>query len=226
MDGFSSLNETRSSRIGTRRFARRWRQVPPVFVLILASVCAGGVPKAFAFGSTLPCTSRDTSAAFSRWLDPAQYFLASNGGFEQDSKDWDLSDGAAVVSGNESYQIAGPADSHSLVLSNGSTAESRTACITQGVPTVRVFVKAPPVLGATLRIDATVRNPTTGVSLRTSYLVLGGLAPSGWAPTPEIVLANVVGGVLPEDLTLRFTAGGTPATWGVDDVYVDPYKQR
>jgi hypothetical protein len=95
-----------------------------------------------------------------------------------------------------------------------------------GEPTVRLFVNAPRVLGAALRIDATVRNPTTGLSLTTTYLVAGGLASSGWAPTPEIVIPNTVGGVLPEDLTLRFTAEGTPATWGVDDVYVDPYKQR
>jgi hypothetical protein len=226
MDGRSSLLEARSRRVGTRRFARRWGQVPAALVLVVASLCAGGVPKAFAFGSTLPCTSRETSAAFSRWLDPAQYFLASNGDFEQGSNAWDLSDGAVVGTGNESYQVAGPTDSHSLQLSTGATAESRTACITMGEPTVRLFVKAPRVLGAALRIDATVRNPTTGLTLQTTYLVLGGLAPSGWAPTPEIVIANLLGGVLPQDLTLRFTALGAPATWGIDDVYVDPYKQR
>jgi hypothetical protein len=195
-------------------------------VVLVALMCAGGVPKAFAFGSALPCTNRDTSAAFSRWFDPAQYFLASNGGFEQGSNEWKLSAGAAVESGNERYQIAGSTDSHSLVLAAGASAESRTACITMGEPTVRLFVNAPRVLGAALRIDATIRNPTTGLSLTTTYLVAGGLASSGWAPTPEIVIPNTVGGVLPEDLTLRFTAEGTPATWGVDDVYVDPYKQR
>ena len=89
-----------------------------------------------------------------------------------------------------------------------------------------MFVNAPRVVGAVLRIDATVRNPTTGLSLTTQYLVAGGVAPAGWAPTPEIPIANLVGGILPENLTLRFTAQGTPATWGIDDVYVDPYKQR
>jgi hypothetical protein len=225
MEGTSSLAETRSSRVGTRRFVRRYGRFPAALVVI-ASVCGVSVPKAFAFGSALPCTSRDTSAAFSRWLDPAQYFLASNGGFEQGSTDWSLSEGATVASGNEPYQVAGPTDSHSLVLAAGASAESRTACITMGEPTVRLFVNAPRVLGAVLRIDATVRNPTTGLSLTTQYLVAGGVAPAAWAPTPEILIANVVGGILPENLTLRFTAQGTPATWGIDDVYVDPYKQR
>jgi hypothetical protein len=163
---------------------------------------------------------------FSRWLDPAQYFLASNGGFEQGAQDWSLSAGAAVVSGNESYQVGGPSDSHSLVLDAGASVESRTACVTMGEPTVRLFVKAPSVLGAVLRVDATVQNPTTGVPLTTTYLVVGGLAPAEWAPTPEILIPNLVGGVLPENLTLRITAQGTPATWAADDIYVDPFKSH
>jgi hypothetical protein len=27
-----------------------------------------------------------------------------------------------------------------------------------------------------------------------------------------------------EELTLRFTLRGTSATWGIDDVYIDPFK--
>jgi hypothetical protein len=185
---------------------------------------SGGAPAAFAFGRTLPCTSRDTSAAFSRWNDPAQYFLASNGDFEQGSTDWSLSAGAAVVPGNEPYTVAGSEDAHSLSLASGASAESRTACVTSGEPTVRMFVSTPNVLGAALVIDATVRNATTGLSLHTQHVVLGGLTPAGWAPTVPIVIPNFFGGVLPAELTLRFTAFGAPAKWGIDDVYVDPFK--
>jgi hypothetical protein len=32
--------------------------------------------------------------------------------------------------------------------------------------------------------------------------------------------------VLAQELTLRITAEGTNATWGVDDVFVDPFRQR
>jgi len=32
--------------------------------------------------------------------------------------------------------------------------------------------------------------------------------------------------VLAQELTLRITAEGAKATWGVDDVYVDPFRQR
>jgi hypothetical protein len=193
-------------------------------LVVSALIWSGSLPAAFAFGSTLPCADRDTSVAFSRWLDPSQYFPASNGGFEQGSNDWSLSAGAAVVTGNEPYQVGGPDDSHSLRLAPGASAESRTACVTMGEPTVRMFVDAPRVLGAVLVVDATVRNPTTGVSVKAQYLVLGGVAPPGWAPTLPILIPNLLGGVLPEELTLRFTARGTPAPWAVDDVYIDPFK--
>ncbi len=220
-----SSSGPRASRIGLGRPLRRFGQVPAVLVAVTLA-CAAGMPKALADGSTLPCTSRDNSTAFAPWLDPAEYFLASNGGFEQGSDDWTLSSGAAVASGNEPYRVNGPSDGHSLVLPAGATATSRPACVTMGEPTVRLFVNAPNVAGAWLRVDATVRNPTTGISVQTQYVVGTDVAPAGWAPTPQIVIANAAGGIVPEELTLRFTASGTPATWGVDDVFVDPFRQR
>jgi hypothetical protein len=219
--------ETRATRARSHRFRRRRCDrvaQATVALAVIAGLWTTSAPAAFAFGSTLPCTSRDTTAAFSRWNDPSQYFLASNGGFEQGSTDWSLSAGATVVTGNEPYQVDGPTDSHSLSLAPGATAESRTACIATGEPTVRLFVDTPRVLGAILVVDAAVRNPTTGLSLHTQYLVVGGLSPGGWAPTLPIVIPNLVGGLLPEELTLRFTTAGTPATWAVDDVYIDPFK--
>jgi hypothetical protein len=130
------------------------------------------------------------------------------------------------VAGNESYAVHDAGDDNSLRLGTGGSAETRAACVGLLEPTVRLFVKAPNVLGARLRIDATVENPTTGLALETHYVVLGGLAPKGWAPTTPILIPNLVGGVLAQQLTLRVTAEGAQATWGVDDVYVDPFRQR
>jgi hypothetical protein len=210
---------------GPGRTARRVTRAASALVVV-GLLSAVGVPRASAFAAPLPCTPRDSSAVFSRWLDPAQYFQAANGGFERGTDDWTFSGGASVQAGNEPFRVGGAADAHSLVLTPGASAESHTACVTLGEPTMRLFVKAPRTLGAALRIDATVENPTTGVTLQTSYLVLGGLAPSQWAPTPEILVPNLLGGILPENLTIRITALGVPATWSVDDVYVDPFKSR
>jgi len=198
-------------------------------LLVVALVCVSGASSAFAAGDdsdALPCTNRDSSAVFARWLDPAQYFLASNGGFEQGSDDWTVGGDAAVVPENESYDVHDAADGSSLRLGTGGSAETRSACVGLLEPTVRLFVKAPKVLGARLRIDATVENPATGLTLETQYVVLGGLVPSSWAPTPQILIPNLVGGVMAQQLTLRVTAEGAKATWGVDDVYVDPFRQR
>ena len=192
-------------------------------VAVIALIWSGSASSAFAFGSALPCTDRNISAAFSSWNDPSPYFPVANGGFEAGSSEWQLSDDASVVTGNEPYQVGGPGDSHSLALAPGASAESRTACVAIGEPTVRLFVHTPRVLGAILVIDASVRNPATGVSLSTRYLVVGGRTPAGWAPTLPIVIPSF-GGVLSAELTLRFTARGTPARWAVDDVYVDPFR--
>jgi len=41
------------------------------------------------------------------------------------------------------------------------------------------------------------------------------------------LIPNLLGGVLgTQNLTLAFTTTGTKATWGIDDVYVDPFKSR
>jgi len=167
-----------------------------------------------------------TLLVVARWLDPSQYFLASNGGFEHGTESWSVNGDASVVPENESFDVGGAADGDSLALGPGASAESRTACVGLLEPTVRLFVKTPRVLGARLRIDASVYNPTTGLTLATHYLVIAGLTPAGWSPTPAILIPNLVGGLLPQQLTLRVSAEGTPAQWGVDDVYVDPFRQR
>jgi hypothetical protein len=58
--------------------------------------------------------------------------------------------------------------------------------------------------------------------------------PTGWGPTPtEVIpnllsevdiLPNLLSGILAQNLTLVFTTQGTPATWNIDDVFIDPFK--
>jgi hypothetical protein len=211
-------------RYSSRPRTRALRSKVGAGVAVVAMMCAGHATGAWAYGSTLACAPRDTSAVFARWLDPAQYFAASNGGFEHGSQDWILSAGASVTSGNEPYYVDAPTDSHSLHLDPGASAESRTACVGMDEPTVRLLVDTPPVFGAVLVVDAAVHNESTGSTLHTQFRIVAGVTDSGWAPTPQIVMPNLLGGIAPEDLTLRFTTEGTPAPWSLDDVYVDPFK--
>ncbi len=211
--------------------AGRGRSVPygaavwaVLFVTVIA-LLAGSAPGAPADELQGACGARDMRTVFAPWLDPANYFVASNGNFETGAAAWDLAGGAAIGTGNEPFFVGDPGDGHSLVLPAGATATSASGCVQLGEPTIRLFVKVPAVVGSHLTIRASVENPTTGISVDTSYTVVSAMQ-AGWMPTPEIALGNFGANVLPEDLTVSIRSTGTPATWAVDDLYVDPYKSR
>jgi hypothetical protein len=194
------------------------------FLLVVIVMQGAQASTAFASGTPLPCESRSSSAVFSRWGDPSDYFAMPNGGFESGSTEWSLSAGAEVVGANEPYRIGAATDAFSLKIPAGASAESRTICVMLGEPTVRFFVYNPRVVGAVLHVEAIVRDRLTGLVVNTAFDVNAGIAPAGWAPTPPILIPNFVGGILAEDFTLRVTTRGTPATWAIDDIYVDPFK--
>jgi len=183
-----------------------------------------GASAAMAYGTPLACASRSEAPVFSPWGDMATYFLISNGNFESGSANWALSGGAAVVTGNEPYRVGGASDSHSLRLPPGASAESRTLCVSVGEDGIRLFVKNPHVSGAILHVDATVQNPVTGAYGYSAFDVNGDVPSAPWAPTMRLNVPKLFGGNGTENLTIRFTLRGTPATWAVDDVYVDPFK--
>ncbi len=217
-------------RASTRpRPTTRLQRVVITATLVATALGAGlatAAPPAGADDTTVACAPRVSRAVFAPWLDPAQYFAAVNGGFEQGTDAWTVQGAAGPVAGNEPFHVGGSDDATSLALGPGASASSRSACLSLLEPTLRMFVRTPAVPGARLTITATVRNPATGLSLTTSWVVVAGLTPPGWAPTPEIVVPNLLGGVLDQDLTVRVAPGGVPATWQIDDVYVDPFKHR
>jgi hypothetical protein len=72
-----------------------------------------------------------------------------------------------------------------------------------------------------------VTDPLTGLVLTTRSDVHGGTETGDWSPTDMIVIPNLLGGLLDTaQLSLVFTTSGTPATWNIDDVYVDPFKSH
>jgi len=147
-----------------------------------------------------------------------------NGGFEIGATNWALSGGAAVVDGNETYLVGGTADSHSLRLPPGSAAESRTFCVSVGEDVVRLFVNNPHVPGAILHVEAIARNPVSGAVGYAAFDVNGDVPSESWAPTMRLGIPRLFDGTGTQELTLLFTLRGTRATWGIDDVYVDPFK--
>jgi hypothetical protein len=208
----------------TRQFAR--------FVATIVAVCAVSVgtltATAGSASATLleSCRDRTTSTPFAPWGDPDSYFLMSGGSFESGAGRWTLA-GSSVVDDNEPYYVNGQDDTQSLSVPDGAQATSPSICVDMGESTVRFFVKSSVGAGSSLHVDAYVENPLTGLMLSTGVDIDGANAAGTWAATDQIVIPNLLGGLVgTQRLTLVFTPTGVPATWNIDDVYVDPFKSH
>ncbi len=171
------------------------------------------------------CPDAGASQPFQPWDDQSLYVLAPDGGLEQGGGDWSLDGGAAVVDGNESFQVGGAGDSRALSLPDGSRATTARACIGLDSPTIRFFARNAGDPDASLRVSVvvdTLLGPLT--------LPIGSVDGAGsWHPTPAyLLIANLTALPIVTDGTasirLRFTPQG--GDWRIDDVYVDPWKGR
>jgi hypothetical protein len=197
-----------------------------VSVGLLASPASAGVLSTVA-GILPSCAARPTTTAFAPWGDTSSYFLMPAGGFEAGTPGWTLAGGPTVVAGNETSFVNAKTDKHSLAMPTGSTVVSPTVCVAMGENTIRMFVKNSGVASSNLHIQAFVQNPLTGLVLSTGFDIKGTAGNTSWSPTGRLLIPNLLGGVLgTQNLTLVFTTTGKPATWNVDDVFVDPFKSR
>jgi hypothetical protein len=194
-----------------------------VFAVLAAPVGhAAALPNLFA-----GCADQQLERPFLPWLDPAQYVLAPNGGFEW-AGGWRLEGGARVVAGNESFSVRSPDDRRSLALPSGGSATSSWMCVSLEHPTLRFFARnGGPVL-STLRVEVLFRDVFGSVR---ALPVSVGVAGRSWQPTlPTPYLVNVPAALLPRDggaaVAFRFVPQGPGAAWQVDDIYVDPFRGR
>jgi hypothetical protein len=206
--------------------AGRFARMPRILVAVALAIVAlgSGAQAALAYGTPLACASRSEAAVFAPWGDRATYFPVFNGGFESGSTGWLLANGARVVDGNEPYHVGGWWNGHSLRMTPGSSAESRTFCVSRGEDTLRLFVNNNHTSGAILHVDAIAVNPDNGAVGYSAFDVNGDVPSSPWAPTMQLKIPNVLGGSGTEMLTLRFSLRGTQTTWAIDDIYIDPFK--
>lgn len=174
---------------------------------VVAALVFGAVPASA--GVLTQCNNPDGTPVFAPFADPSNYFLAPDGGFEKGADGWSLS-GAAVVRGNESFDLSG-AGTRSLALSAGDSATSPTVCVGLEHPTFRyVFRTTSGSALASLRVSAVFPD---GVTLPVGTVT----GSSAWAPSPiTLIGANLVANTV----AFRFTAES--GSWQVDDVYVDP----
>lgn len=172
------------------------------------------------------CDDQQLAQVFMPWADIANYTLAP-GGAAETGAGWTASGDAAIVPGNEPWNVHAPEDAASLQLGAGSTATTDPICVGIEHPTLRFFARSQSTgLLSSLRVDVLFVGPL-GLELS---LPIGAVLPTlgQWTPTlPYVVVANLLP-LLPGERTpvaFRFTPMGS-GTWQIDDVYVDPYGRR
>src|SRR3954468_13807372 len=126
---------------GRARMSLSARRSGRTGVAIVAALVFGAVFSAGAEAAGNDCPAQDASQTFLPWNDPAWYVPAPGGGFEDGASGWTLSGGAAVQDGNETYQVGGEGDAHSLALSDGAAAKTAPVCIDVAHPTIRLFAR-------------------------------------------------------------------------------------
>jgi hypothetical protein len=165
---------------------------------------------------------------FLPWIDPANYVLAPDGTLEGGAAGWSL-DGASIASGNEPFYVHAATDTRSLLVPHGGWARTKSICVDQDEATFRFFVRNTGSMLSALAVEARIRTTVLGLTTQTSLplgLVLG--TSQTWQPSLpvlfELSLNQLLGGTTTVDF--RFTPVGLGGEWLIDDVYVDPFKDR
>ena len=194
-----------------------------IAALVLSSTAKAGL---IGTGSASYCDPTATQP-FAPWGDSASYARLLNGGFEGGTTGWTLSNGARVVSGNEPFFVTGRrADSHSLLLPAGSSAYSGTVCFALGDWHLRFLMRNVGSSSGALHVQVVVPSLLGGLLT----VLDGGTISSGtsWTPSArlELLLCNVTSLIGTQAVAFRFTPVGTGAAYQIDDVYLDPWKDR
>jgi hypothetical protein len=181
---------------------------------------------ALSAASAQACSYPGATPVFAPWGDQHDYALAPEGGLEAGGKGWSLRGGAAVVAGNESYQLNGSADSNSLALPAGSSATSPPICMAIDTPLIRLMVRNTGDPASRIRVEATY----SLLGLVRTNVVNTVSAGSSWEPTKQMStvlgLSTIVGTILPSAIQVRLTPLDSTGRWQVDDLYVDPFARH
>lgn len=164
---------------------------------------------------------------FSAWNDRKLYVLTESGGLEQGDAGWTLGGGAAVVEGNEPFRLNDAADHQSLSLPAGSSATSPATCFSAQNPVFRLVARTDGTRRSRLKVEVLY---TSGKGKKASRVAGRLRAGETWKPTKKLSLAigraKGRGKLTTGTIAFRFTPVGAPATWQIDDVFLDPRARR
>jgi hypothetical protein len=205
----------------------RLNRIRAVHPLKLSGAVAVALLVAIAFASSAQaCSYSGAKQVFSPWGDQHNYVLAPDGGFESGAAGWSLTRGAAVVEGNESYQLNGASDSRSLSLPSGSSAGSPPVCMSLDTPAFRLVARNTGDPSSRLRVEGVY----SLLGLVRTKVVSDLTASSSWAPTKSVStvlgLSTIVGTLIPSAIQIRITPIDAKGSWQIDDLYVDPFSRH
>jgi hypothetical protein len=199
-----------------------------VTATIAAAAFASPAHAGLLTASAETCDDGPITQPFQRFNDWANYKLLPGGSFEAGTAAWQLSGGAKIVSGNETYKVGGATHSRSLSLPQGGAAISPFTCVGLSEPTLRLFAKRnSALLGLVSTLSVQIQVKTSlGLSLWLPVLP-GDLGGGSWHPTvPMPLIANILPLSHSDKTPVRFRFAPLLGSWQIDDVYVDPYRNR
>jgi hypothetical protein len=195
-------------------------------LFLAAAIVAVALVPVQASAAASTCGVRALSQPFLPWLDSRHYFLLPGGDLES-TTGWTFSGGARLVTGNEPFYAHRATDKSSLLLPSGARARSAATCVDSDEPSMGFFVRSTGSPLALLAVEARIRTTVLGLTTETT-LPLGSVlgTQQAWQPSLSVFFKLSVNQVLGGTTTVdfRFTALG--GSWQVDDVYVDPFKDR
>jgi hypothetical protein len=161
---------------------------------------------------------------FGAWGDTALYMPTANGTLEG-AGGWRLAGGAMRVEGNEPFFVSSADDRWSLALPADSSATNSVRCARNAYPLLRFFARNSGSADSLLRVEVTY---TDGFGVEQVLEVEKLAAGEEWAPTEPLPFLDPS---LPLDLqtsdvSFTFTPLGDGGNWQIDDVFIDPYKQK
>jgi hypothetical protein len=178
-------------------------------------------PQPVSAGASCPAVA--ASPLLSALGDSSNYAPLSGGTFEGSTQGWSLTD-AAVVDGNEPWNVVDANDSQSLGLPSGGSAVSPSFCVDNRVPTFRFFAlntHGGRRAKLSVRVNWTDAQGNTG---STPAYYLHNRDYSAWELSPTFALETGLadGNTLSARLVFSVSRG---SSWQIDDVLLDPYAK-
>lgn len=188
-----------------------------------AGLISGLLPGLVSPADTPTTCDTSSSQAFAKVDgDRSNYVLVPGGSFESGAPGWTLGRGAAVVSGNEPWKVHGTSDRNSLYIPGGSSVTTPPMCFATGDWHMRFFAASSSSSLSSLQVRVRVKSVLGLLSILDGGKISSN---STWQPSARLglLLTNLTGILATDSVSFQFVPSGS-ASWRIDDVYLDPWK--